>query len=57
MRKFITNIKHTIKNKLYALATALLGIYVLYLSGDGTVLMFLLMFVAFPAFFATEDMF
>lgn len=57
MRKFVTNFKQTIKNKLYALAATLLGIYVLHLSDDGTVLMFLLMFVAFPAFFANEDMF
>lgn len=57
MRKFVANFRRTIKNKLYALAATLLGIYVLYLSGDGTILMFLLMFVAMPAFFATEDVF
>lgn len=57
MRKIIANFKQTYKNKLYALVAMLIGTYLLAISGDGTVLMFLMMFVIFPAFFATEDMF
>lgn len=54
MEKFITYLKRTAKNKVYALVLALAGTWSLAESGDGTALVFLL-FMAVPLFFAKEE--
>lgn len=54
IRRFVRYMEETAKNKLYAIAMAILGVLVTIVAGDATALMFLL-FVAVPLFFAGKN--
>ena len=56
IRIFVRHMQRTYKNKLAALAMFMIGVVVANLSGDGTFLVFVLMF-GLPMFFAKKDWF